>query len=76
MKPAIIRRGETVDLEKYGVRMRVSTGEGAPAEVVYLETESGHAEEFCHEKSAFIYSIIEGEGILRSRRQRAPLQGR
>jgi len=66
MDPAIIRREETVDLEKHGVRMRIYTGsaEGAPAGVVYQETESGHAEEFCHEKSAFVYYIIEGEGLF------------
>lgn len=29
MKPAIIMRGETVDLEKHGVRMQIYTGEGA-----------------------------------------------
>ncbi|KAF5060627.1 hypothetical protein DSECCO2_323630 [anaerobic digester metagenome] len=63
MKPAVIRREEGVNLEKRGVRMRVYTAEGAPAGVVYQETESGHAEEFCHEKSAFIYYIVEGEGI-------------
>ena len=32
------------------------------AAVVYQETEIGHSEEFYHEKSAFIYYIIEGEG--------------
>ncbi|KDE54625.1 cupin domain-containing protein [Methanoculleus sp. MH98A] len=63
MKPAVIRREEGVNLEKHGVRMRVYAAEGAPAGVVYLETESGHAEEFLHEKSAFIYYIVEGEGI-------------
>lgn len=64
MEPAIIRREDAVEFEKHGVRMCVYTGaaEGAPAGVVYQETESGHAEEFCHEKSAFIYYIIEGEG--------------
>jgi len=63
MEPAIIRREETVDFEKHGVRMHVYTGEGAPAGIVYQEMESGHAEEFLHEKSAFIYYIIEGEGV-------------
>jgi len=63
MKPAVIRREEAVDLEKHGVRMRVCTTEGAPAGIVYQETESGHAEEFCHEKSTFIYYIVEGEGV-------------
>ena len=61
-KPAVIWREEAVDLEKHGVRMRVYTAEGAPAGVVYLETERGHAEEFLHEKSAFVYYIVEGEG--------------
>lgn len=32
------------------------------AAVVYQETEKGHSEEFYHEKSAFIYYIIEGKG--------------
>jgi mannose-6-phosphate isomerase-like protein (cupin superfamily) len=63
MKPAVIRHGEAVNLEKHGVRMRVYTAEDAPAGLVYQETESGHAEEFCHEKSAFIYYIVEGEGV-------------
>ncbi len=63
MKPAVIRREEGVDLEKHGVRMHVYTRGDAPAGIVYQETESGHAEEFCHEKSAFIYYIIEGEGV-------------
>jgi len=64
MEPAIIRREDAVEFDKHGVRMRVYTGaaDGAPAGVVYQETESGHAEEFCHEKSAFVYYIIEGEG--------------
>lgn len=32
------------------------------AAVVYQGTEKGHSEEFYHEKSAFIYYIIEGKG--------------
>ena len=63
MKPAVIRLEEAVELEKHGVRMRVYTTEGAPAGIAYQETEAGHAEEFLHEKSAFIYYIVEGEGV-------------
>jgi len=65
MKPAIIRREKAVNLEKHDVRMHVYAGaaEGVPAGIVYQETESGHAEEFLHEKSTFIYYIIEGEGL-------------
>ena len=32
------------------------------AAVVYQETQQGHAEEFYHEKSAFIFYILEGQG--------------
>jgi mannose-6-phosphate isomerase-like protein (cupin superfamily) len=65
MEPAVIRREDAALLEKHGVKMHIYTGaaEGAPAGVVYQETESGHAEEFRHDKSAFIYYIIEGEGV-------------
>lgn len=66
MEPAVIRCEDAMEFEKHDVRMRVYTGaaDGAPAGVVYQETESGHAEEFCHEKSAFVYYIIEGEGVF------------
>lgn len=45
--------------------MRIYTG-ASPcpnAAVVYQETETGHAEEFLHEKSAFVFYIIEGSGV-------------
>ena len=32
------------------------------AAVVYQETEKGHMEEFYHQKSTFIYYILEGSG--------------
>ena len=32
------------------------------AAVVYQETEKGHAEEFYHDKSYFIFYVIEGKG--------------
>jgi mannose-6-phosphate isomerase-like protein (cupin superfamily) len=32
------------------------------AAVAYQETESGHAQEFYHDKSAFVFYILEGNG--------------
>jgi mannose-6-phosphate isomerase-like protein (cupin superfamily) len=32
------------------------------AGVLYLEVDGGHYEEFYHEKSTFIYYVIEGSG--------------
>jgi predicted house-cleaning noncanonical NTP pyrophosphatase (MazG superfamily)/mannose-6-phosphate isomerase-like protein (cupin superfamily) len=49
-------------IEKRGVRMRIYTTKSdcRDAAVLYQETETGHAEEFMHETSNFIYYIIEG----------------
>jgi hypothetical protein len=60
---AVVAPDEAVDREQRGVRMRVRTGEGDPAGTACLEAEPGHAAEFCRETSAFIYPIVEGEGI-------------
>ena len=51
-------------IEKHGVKMHIyNTQEECPqAAVVYQETEKGHMEEFYHEKSTFIYYILDGEG--------------
>jgi len=51
-------------IEKHGVRMRIYTTKSdcRNAAVMYQETETGHAEEFMHEISNFIYYIIEGNG--------------
>lgn len=51
-------------IEKHGVRMRIyTTKEDCPnAAVLYQETETGHAEEFVHDKSDFLYYILEGYG--------------
>ena len=51
-------------IEKHGVRMRIYTTKSdcRNAAVLYQETETGHAEEFIHEISNFIYYIIEGSG--------------
>ena len=53
-------------LDKHGVSMYVHSGAGdcRLASAVYQETGTGHLEEFFHETSAFIYYIIEGEGIF------------
>lgn len=51
-------------IEKHGVRMRIYTTKSdcKNAAVLHQETGTGHAEEFMHEMSNFIYYIIEGSG--------------
>jgi predicted house-cleaning noncanonical NTP pyrophosphatase (MazG superfamily)/mannose-6-phosphate isomerase-like protein (cupin superfamily) len=51
-------------IEKHGVTMRIYTTKAdcENATVLYQETETGHLEEFFHEKSDFIYYILEGKG--------------
>jgi mannose-6-phosphate isomerase-like protein (cupin superfamily) len=60
----IYKKSGTVFVEKHEVKMWIyNTKEDCPqAAVVYQETEKGHAEEFIHKKSAFIYYILEGKG--------------
>jgi mannose-6-phosphate isomerase-like protein (cupin superfamily) len=60
----IIKKENTIEFEKQGVKMRVyNTKEQCPeASVVYQETQSGHHEEFYHSRSNFIFYIIEGSG--------------
>ena len=63
--PRVVFRPENSEvIEKYGVRMRIYTtrADSPNAAVLYQETESGHAEEFVHEKSDFLYYILEGSG--------------
>jgi len=52
-------------IEKKGVKMRIYTtkAESENAGVLYQETQKGHTEEFLHEKSDFIYYILEGRGV-------------
>lgn len=52
-------------IEKKGVKMRIYTtkAESENAGVLYQETQKGHTEEFLHEKSDFIYYILEGSGV-------------
>lgn len=60
----IFKSENTTNIEKQGVKMHIyNNKEECPnAAVVYQETEKGHSEEFYHEKSAFIYYILEGCG--------------
>lgn len=61
----VFPRENAVHIEKHGMSMEIYGGrtEFPQAAVAYQETEKGHAEEFFHEKSAFIYYIIEGSGV-------------
>lgn len=60
----VFRHEKSGVIEKHGVRMRIyTTKEDCPnAAVLYQETETGHAEEFVHDKSDFLYYILEGSG--------------
>lgn len=58
----VFKKTEALKLEKHSVRMWVyNCAEGCPqAGIAYQETETGHAQEFYHDKSAFVFYIIEG----------------
>jgi mannose-6-phosphate isomerase-like protein (cupin superfamily) len=60
----VFRRNQAVAVSKQGVRMWIyNSREDCPhAAVTYQETDRGHEEEFCHDKSAFVFYIIEGRG--------------
>ncbi len=60
----IYKKNKAFQIEKQNVKMRVyNSKEDCPAaSVVYQETEKGHGEEFYHEKSYFVFYIIEGAG--------------
>jgi len=57
-------RADAGRVTKHGVDMWIhAAGDESPnAGVVYQETPTGHAEEFAHDRSAFVFYIIEGEG--------------
>jgi mannose-6-phosphate isomerase-like protein (cupin superfamily) len=61
----LYKKSNTTELEKHGVKMRIyNTKEQClEAAIAYQETDKGHAEEFYHSKSKFIFYIIEGSGI-------------
>jgi mannose-6-phosphate isomerase-like protein (cupin superfamily) len=60
----IFKKKDAFHTSKHGVDMWVYNGKAdcAEAAVVYQETTAGHAEEFRHGKSAFIFYIVEGNG--------------
>lgn len=61
----MVFRSENAEvIEKHGVKMKIYTSKTdcKNAAVLYQETETEHAEEFLHEKSDFIYYILEGNG--------------
>lgn len=59
-------REEAGSFEKSGVELWEYVGEGdlEQADVLYIEVDGGHDEEFYHEESAFIYYVLEGEGTF------------
>lgn len=61
----IFKKSQAFEAEKQGVKMWIYNGkDDCPnAAVAYQETETGHAQEFYHSKSAFVFYIIEGEGV-------------
>jgi mannose-6-phosphate isomerase-like protein (cupin superfamily) len=60
----IYHQQDAVRVSKSGVDMWIyaTPPETADIALVYQETKTGHAEEFRHTKSAFVYFIIEGAG--------------
>lgn len=62
--PVVFRPENSVVIEKHGVLMRIYTTkkDSSNAAILYQETETGHMEEFLHEKSDFMYYILEGRG--------------
>ncbi len=61
----IFKRDEALPIVKNDVSMWVYMGadDSPNASVVYQETEFGHTEEFYHDRSAFIFYVIEGSGV-------------
>lgn len=64
-RPVVFKPEDAAVIEKHGVKMRIYTtkAESRNAAVLYQETQKGHKEEFLHEKSDFIYYILEGSGV-------------
>lgn len=61
----IYKQKDAFQAEKHGVRMWIYGRDPKVenAAVAYQETGTGHAQEFYHEKSAFVFYIIEGKGV-------------
>lgn len=60
----VYKFNDAKQIEKFGVNMHIYNTKDNYSLVaaVYQETPKGHFEEFYHEKSTFIYFIIEGSG--------------
>ena len=60
----VFKRKQAASVIKQGVQMWIYNGkaECPNAAVAYQETALGHGEEFYHDKSAFVFYIIEGQG--------------
>lgn len=60
----VFKRRDAFQASKHGVDMWVYTGRDdlEQAAVAYQETERGHAQEFRHHRSAFVFYILEGSG--------------
>lgn len=52
--------------KKSGVELWEYVGDGDldQADVLYIEVDGGHNEEFYHDESAFIYYVLDGEGTF------------
>lgn len=63
--PVAFKSEDAEIIDKHGVKMKIYTSrtDSKNAALVYQETDKGHSEEFLHEKSDFIYYILEGSGI-------------
>jgi len=63
-KTMVFKKDTALQISKHGVDMLIynDAGQCGQAAVAYQETETGHAEEFLHEKNAFVFYIIEGSG--------------
>lgn len=61
----VFHQADAIRAEKNGVDMWIYGGVDAvaPVAVAYQETATGHAQEFRHHTSAFIFYVIEGEGV-------------
>jgi mannose-6-phosphate isomerase-like protein (cupin superfamily) len=72
----VYKRNQAFAITKQGVQMWVyNDKDNCPnAAVVYQEIEHGHAEEFYHDKSAFIFYIIEGQGTWVIEDQEFPVE--
>ncbi|HWA30520.1 MAG TPA: cupin domain-containing protein [Rhizomicrobium sp.] len=64
MRGSVFRKSDAFHVVKNGVDMWIYNGKDdlPEAAVAYQETATGHAEEFRHAKSAFVFFVIEGAG--------------